>query len=102
MNRVPTVDEYVGAFLTAFRAPLKESTMFTTAGRSVQHRDGERLIYGPNGAVIGRVREDVMHGTHIEQNDRLHAVARPPSIRMLATRNPDGSIREVVKQWQQH
>ena len=78
-NRVPTLDEYVQAFLTSFRAQPKEKTMFTSAGRSVQRSDGERVIYGPKGQPI-RVLEDPLSGTQIEHGDHLHAVIRPQTI----------------------
>jgi len=84
-DKVPTVDEYVQAFLTAMRAPLKQKFMSTVAGRVTLRRDGERVIYGPNGAPI-RVVEKVNHadgssgGNQIEHGDRLHAVIRPPTV----------------------
>lgn len=62
------------------RAPLKRSTMFTSAGRSVQHRPGERVIYGANGAALCRVTEDEAHNTQIEEGERLHATVRPDAI----------------------
>ena len=52
MKQPPTLDEYVQAFLTHMRAPLKTATTFTPAGRTVLHRDGERVIFGPRGEKI--------------------------------------------------
>jgi len=72
----PSVDQYVQAFLTAMRAPLKERTQFSSAGRQVIRSKGERIIYGPNGHPI-RVVDDELHGTHIEHDDRVHVVVRP-------------------------
>jgi len=87
---MPSLDEYVHAFrkatdyidanVTRFRAPLKERTVFTQAGRQVIHSNGERVIYGPNGSAIARVIEDPLHGTQVEEADRLHAVVRPQAI----------------------
>lgn len=72
----PTVDEYVQAFLTVMRAPLKERTQFGPAGRTVIRSKGERIIYGPNGQPI-RVIEDELHATQIEHGDHQHVVVRP-------------------------
>src|SRR5688572_17890130 len=86
-DQTPTLDDYVHAFksateyiernVTRFRAPLKERTMFGPAGRQVIHTNGERVIYGPNGQPIARVIEDPLHGTQVEEAERLHAVVRP-------------------------
>jgi hypothetical protein len=44
------------------------------------HQDTEKRIVLPNGQSI-RVSVDASnHATHIEEDDRLHAVARPDSI----------------------
>ncbi len=75
----PTLDQYVGAFLTAMRAQPKERTQFGPAGRAVIRSKGERIIYGPNGERI-RVVEDELHGTQVEHGDHLHAVGRPQII----------------------
>jgi hypothetical protein len=80
----PTVDEYVQAFLTAMRAPLKERTQFGPAGRAVIRSKGERVIYGPRGVPI-RVVEDELHGTQIEHGDHQHAVVRPIIVSSRAT-----------------
>lgn len=76
MPATPTIDEYVQAYLTAMRAPLKQRTMFTSAGRSVVHDSGERILYGPKGEKI-RVIEHPGHSTQIEQGDKLHGIVRP-------------------------
>lgn len=77
----PSLDEYVNAFLTAMRAETRKRTVFTPAGRQVVRSNGERVIYGPNGAPI-RVVENPEGGTQIETDDRLHAVARPRVVEM--------------------
>jgi hypothetical protein len=88
MSASPTLDEYVHAFhkatdfidatVTAHRAPLRERTVFGPAGRAVLRSAGERVLYGRNGEVIGRVIEDEMHNTQIEEDERLSAVIRLP------------------------
>lgn len=46
------------------------------------HQDTEKRLVLPNGQVV-RVSVDASnHATHIEENDRLHAVARPESVRL--------------------
>lgn len=72
----PTLDEYVQAFLTQMRAPLKERTQFGPAGRAVIRSSGERVLLGPRGERI-RVIENTEHGTQIEHGEHLHAVIRP-------------------------
>lgn len=76
-GRRPTVEDYVQSMLTTFRANVKRSTMFTAAGRTEVRSNGERLIYGPSGDVIGRVVESPEGHTQVEESDRLHAVIRP-------------------------
>jgi len=73
--RTPTLDEYVQAYLTAMRAPVKERTQFTSAGRQVIRSAGERTIYGPKGEPI-KVIELPEGGNQIEHGDHLHAVVR--------------------------
>jgi len=74
-------DRWVQQHLTEMRAPLKKRTMFTVAGRSVQRSAGERIVYGPNGQPV-RVVELPEGGNQIEQDDRLHAVVRPQTLRL--------------------
>lgn len=88
---LPHLDEYVQAFLTSMRAQPKETTMFTPAGRSTIHAIGERVLLGPRGEKI-RVLEHPEGGTQVEQDDKLHAVARVPLIRIVVSRK----YREVV------
>lgn len=78
---VPTLDDYVAAFLTQMRAPLRRSTTFTPAGRTVMRHSGERVLYGPKGQPI-RVVENPDGGTQIEHGDHLHAVVRPQPARL--------------------
>jgi hypothetical protein len=99
----PSLDNYVNAFRKATdyidatvmhqRAPLRERTMFTQAGRTIVHSQGERIIYGPNGAMIARVTEDDgSHNTHIEEDERLHAIVRPTVIRARGRLAPPAAM----------
>lgn len=84
-----TAADQIQSNLLRYRAPLKTSTMFTSAGRTTLHHNGEQVIYGPNGAVIGRVVEDPFGNCQIEEEDRLHAVIRPATVtKSSRTLNP--------------
>ena len=76
---VPNLDDWVQLALTSLRAPLKQRTVFTRAGRSTLHRSGEQVIYGPNGQPV-RVIEHPEGGNQIEHGDHLHAVVRPKPV----------------------
>ena len=76
----PTVDEYVQAFLTALRAPVRERTVFGQAGKFSQKFEGEQMLYGPDGRPF-RVKERPEGGTQVETDQALHAVVRPQVIR---------------------
>lgn len=108
-GRMPTLTEYVETYLTRMRAPLKESTVFTRAGRTVLHGANERIIYGPRGQKI-RIVDDV-HGTQVEHgNERgrgvehRHAHVRPPTVTNMIgvfdveqfTRQRAGSPRTII------
>ena len=90
----PSLDEYVQAYLLAMRAPLKERTVFTGAGKQVVRSNGERTIYGPKGEPI-RVVELPEGGNQIEHGDHLHAVVRRQN---PVTASFSRSTREVT-QW---
>lgn len=74
-GRTPTIHEYVNSFLTKMRAPLREATTFTPAGRTTLHRPGERIIFAPTGEPI-RVIELPEGGNQVEHGDHLHAHVR--------------------------
>lgn len=82
-GRTPTVHDYVASFLRQMRAPLRERTTFTPAGRTVIHSNGERVLYAPDGTPI-RVVEipgpNGSGGNQIEHGDHLHAHVRPETI----------------------
>lgn len=85
MAAVPTIDEYVRAFLTSMRAPLKEQTVSTSAGTTRIRKPGERILYGPKGQPI-RVIELPEGGNIVEHGDQQHAHVRARPIRVgLAT-----------------
>jgi hypothetical protein len=82
MPGTPTLDQYVDAYrLMAMRAPLKQRTTFTPAGKTVVHESGERILYGPKGEKI-RVIEHPGGATQIEHGDHLHGIVRPKTYRV--------------------
>lgn len=86
-GRTPTLVEYVETYLNRMRAPLKERTVFTPAGRTVTHLPNERVIFGPRGQKI-RIVDDV-RGTQVEHGnehgrgvEHQHAHVRPECVTM--------------------
>lgn len=77
---VPTLDEYVNAYLGAMRAPLRAKTVFGPVGRSTAYESGERILFGPKGEKI-RVIEHPGGSTQVEIGEQLHAVVRPQPVR---------------------
>lgn len=77
---VPTLDEYVNAYLGAMRAPLRAKTTFGPAGKSTTYAPGERVLYGPKGEKI-RVIEHPGGSTQVEVGDQLHGIVRPQPVR---------------------
>lgn len=70
---------WVEARLLKMRAPLRERTVFTPAGRTVLHSNGERRLVGPDGEPI-KVVQDPFGGVQVEHGEHLHAVIRPPTV----------------------
>lgn len=72
-----SVDEMVAEALGMLRAPERTRTVSTVAGTMTIRQDSERTMYLPNGVQV-RVSTDASGtATHIEEADRLHAIARP-------------------------
>ena len=65
------------------RAALRESTVFTVAGRVHVRKPGERTILGPTGEAI-RIVEVPEGGNQIEHGDHLHAAIRPEAAAVVA------------------
>ena len=101
-GRTPTLVEYVEAYVTKMRAPLKERTTFTSAGRTVIHSPGERIIYGPKGQKIRILELDngnlIQHGNERGRGvEHQHAHVRPPTVTNhigVMDVDPDQIIRE--------
>jgi hypothetical protein len=74
-GRLPRTEDYVNSFIRAMRAETRKATVFTSAGRAVVQRNGERIIYAPNAEKI-RVVELPEGGNQVEHGDHLHAHVR--------------------------
>jgi len=75
----------------AFTLGRKSKTMILASGQKAEiHQPNEKRIVLPNGATIRVSVDDSGCATQIEENDRLHAVARPKTIRLALGRNTDG------------
>ena len=83
-GRTPTVHEFVKAYIRRMRAPLKQATMFTVAGRQTLHRDGERVLFAPDGTPLRVIERHGPGGggNQIEHGDHLHAHVRAPCVAM--------------------
>ena len=65
-----------------FRLSAKTKTLFA-GGRKVEVRqDTEKMIVLPNGHTVRVSRDASGCATQVEENDRLHGVARPNVYRM--------------------
>lgn len=76
---IPSVDDFVQAYLEHLRAPHKKKYVSTSAGHIRIDQGGERTILGPDGSPI-RIVEHPTSSTQIEANDSLHAVVRPTAV----------------------
>lgn len=73
--------------LRTLRARRREATTFTPAGRTVIHKQGERIIYAPNGDPIRVLEMEDGNGNQVEHGDHLHAHIRPTTVTRGATIN---------------
>lgn len=78
-----------GAYDTRmFRLTPKTKTIFAHGSTMRVRQDTEKMIVLPNGHKV-RVHVDATeHATHIEENERLHAVARPETVRLRLRKDP--------------
>lgn len=69
------------------RFRLTPRMKFMLAGGKRMHvrQDTEKVIVLPNGHKVRVTTDASGHATHIEENDRLHAVARPDTYRLKLT-----------------
>ncbi len=77
-----STEQLIAAAVHKFTAPRGERTVFAGGRRVVVHTPGERILHLPNGAVVKVTVDDSGHATQIEEDDALHAVARPTSVKV--------------------
>lgn len=77
-----TTEQIIAAAVHKFAAPRGERVVFAGGRRVTVHTAGERVLHLPNGAVVKVSTDDSGCATQIEENDHLHAIARPRSIRL--------------------
>lgn len=76
-----TTDEYVQRQLLALRNKQRNRFVSTIAGRLHIRIPTERRVVGPDGKSF-RIVQHELGGTQVETEDHLHAVVRPPTIRL--------------------
>ncbi len=84
-----TTEDIIRAAVHKFAAPRGERTVFVAGRRVTVHTAGERVLHLPNGATVKVTTDDSGRATHVEENDALHAIARPRSIRIRRTVEED-------------
>lgn len=85
-RRLWTNGETVARAMSAFRARRGERTIWAGVRRMKVRTAAERVLYLPNGHAVKVSVDDSGVATQIEDNDSLHAIARPNPIR-LSLRN---------------
>lgn len=76
---IPTED-IIRAVAEKFIAPRGEK-FISVGGRNMPvHTAGEKVLHLPNGAVVRVTTDDSGHATQVEEDDKLHAIARPDPI----------------------
>lgn len=90
-----------GAYDTRSFRLTPRARFVMAGGRGMRvRRDTERRVVLPNGAVV-KVEVDASgHATHIHEDHRLHAVARPDTLRLSlrGQQAPDeGALRSLFR-----
>lgn len=72
-----STEEIIKACVEHFGAPRGETTIFVGGRRIVVHTPGEQAFRLSNGVTVKCTTDDSGHATQIEEDDALHAIARP-------------------------
>lgn len=75
-------ERLINAYQQNFNNELRRKTVFTTAGRMSVATAAERVLVLPNGSRVRVSTDDSGTATQIEEDDALHAIVRPKSIRI--------------------
>jgi hypothetical protein len=74
----------------AFTLGRKSKTVLVGGMKAEIHQATEKRIILPNGAAIRVSVDDSGVATQIEENERLHAVVRPNTLRLSVRKDTDG------------
>jgi len=78
-----TTEAIIRAAVHKFAAPRGQKTVYVGASRPVRvHTPGERVLHLPNGVTVKVTTDDSGHATQIEEDESLHAIARPATVRI--------------------
>lgn len=81
-----TTEELIRAAVHQFRAPRKQKLISTPGSTLRVHEGGEMMLYLPNGQVVKVSTDASGKATQIEEDEKLHAVARPEPISLAVRR----------------
>jgi hypothetical protein len=79
---VNSTEKIVAAAVHKFAAKRGSKTIFAHGRKVEVHTPGERILHLPNGATVKVWTDESGCATQIEEDDALHAVARPKAIRL--------------------
>lgn len=86
----PTVDDYVRAAMSAFRAERGSRTIHAGGRTMTVRTPAERILHLPNGQHVRVSVDDSGVATQVEEDEALHAIVRPHTIRRkLAAISPE-------------
>lgn len=83
-----TTEQIIAAAVHKFGARRGERTIWAAGRRIVVRTAGERILHLPNGTVVKVTTDDSGVATQIEEDEHLHAIARPASIRVRKEHHP--------------
>lgn len=71
-----------------FQLTPKTKFLLASGYRRDVRQDTEKRVVLPNGHVVKVTTDASSTATHVEENDRLHAVARPETVRLKLSGTP--------------
>lgn len=83
-----------------FQLTPKTKFMLAAGVRREVRQDTEKRIVLPNGHTVKVTTDASSQATHVEENERLHAVARPATVRLKLTSTPapDNELAAFIAQ----
>jgi hypothetical protein len=77
-----STEDLIRAAVHKFGARRGEATVFVGGRRVTVHKPGEKVLHLPNGQVVKVTTDDSGCATQVEEDESLHAIARPRPIRL--------------------